>query len=320
MTRLTRWLGRLLGLVAGSYLGYVAVRGSRLLVRPEVRPFGPELEGDPSTPADLGLPYEEVRFTTEDGVTLDGWLIPAERETRASVIVLHGFTGHRLPELAAVVPWLRRRYHVLQFDFRGHGASGGRLVTMGAFEQRDVAAAVGFLAGRGLGPVALMGISMGAAIAIIAAPKLPVAAVVADGPYAQLAHPIANRMREIGYPLAWIGSRLIVAAAWLRAGIALPSPLSAVPHVAPRGLLLIGARDDRLISWRQAQALYEAAGEPKELYVVDGAAHAEAWATAGPTYEQRVLSFLARHLDGADADDRSRVAGPTIREAAGQRL
>ena len=38
-------------------------------------------------------------------------------------MVLHGFSGHRLPELAAFVPWLHERHHVLQFDFRGHGES-----------------------------------------------------------------------------------------------------------------------------------------------------------------------------------------------------
>ena len=43
--------------------------------------------------------------------------------TRTAVIVLHGFSGHRLPELAAFVPWLQERHHVLQFDFRGHGDS-----------------------------------------------------------------------------------------------------------------------------------------------------------------------------------------------------
>jgi alpha-beta hydrolase superfamily lysophospholipase len=315
------WLGKLVGLLTGGYLTYVALRGSRMLVRPEVRPFAPEGDADPTTPADLGLPYEVVRFTTEDGVTLDGWLVPAARETRAAVVLLHGFTGHRLPELAAFVPWLRRRYHVLQFDFRGHGASGGDLVTLGAYEHRDVAAAVRFLEGRGLGPIALMGISMGAAIAIIAAPNLRVAAVVADAPYAHLGHPITNRLREIGYPLAPLGAKLILAGAAVRARTSLPSPLRAVRRIAPRGLQLIAGREDRLISWRQAQALYDAAAEPKDLFVVDGAAHAESWSTAGAAYEERVLTFLERYLDGADTlGERPPDADPSVREAAGQRL
>ena len=292
-------LGRVLGAITGGYLGYVALRGSRLLVQPDVRPFVPDIEGGPSTPGDLGLEYEDVRFTTDDGVTLGGWLVPAARDTRATVILMHGFSGHRLPELAFFVPWLQPRYHVLQFDFRGHGTSDASMITLGTRERADVAAAVRFAESRGLGPLALMGISMGAAIAILAAPDLPVAAVVADAAYAELRHPIANRLRASGYPLSGIGSWAIVAAASVRARRRLLSPIELVARIAPRGLLLIAPREDSLINHTQSLRLYSAAREPKELYLVPGAEHAAAYTVAGAEYERRVLSFLARHLDGA---------------------
>jgi dipeptidyl aminopeptidase/acylaminoacyl peptidase len=291
------WLGRIAAAVTFGYLGYVTVEGSRRLVSPVRRPFVPE-EGDPATPADIGLAYEDVRFTCDDGVTLSGWLIPAGRETRGTVVLMHGFSGHRLPWLGGFVPWLQRRYNVLLFDFRGHGGSDDALISLGTLEQRDVAAAVRFLQGRGLGPIALMGISMGGSVAIMAAPDLPVAAVVADAAYADLSDPIANRMREVGYPLARLGSRLVLAAASLRARVWLRSPMRRVSQIAPRGLLLISPGADRLVSPWQSQRMFAAAGEPKELFVVDGAAHGEAHLTAPEVYERRVLDFLARHLDG----------------------
>lgn len=294
--RILRIIGRAVGLVAGAYLAYVAVRGSRLLVSPEVRPFEPDPVGSPATPADIGLDYEPVRFTTDDGITLSGWLIPTARETHTAVIVLHGFSGNRLPELAAFVPWLHERHHVLQFDFRGHGESGPAWVTLGSHERRDVAAAVAFLRSRGFGPIALFGVSMGAAIAIVAAPELPVAAVVADSAFAELHHPIGNRMREVGYPLAGLGARAIVAAAALRTRSRLPDAIRHVSRLAPRALLVIAPKEDRLISWRQGLRLYEAAGEPKELLVVEGAGHAEAYAVEPEAYRSRVLAFLERHL------------------------
>ena len=294
--RVLRAIGRAFGLVTGAYLTYVAIRGSRLLVRPEVRPFVPDLEDGPATPADIGLDFEVVSFTTDDGVTLSGWLVPAARETTSAVIVLHGFSGHRLPELAAFVPWLHERHHVLQFDFRGHGESGPGTVTLGMLERRDVAAAVEFLRSRGLGRIALFGVSMGAAIAIHAAPDLPVAAVVADAAFAELRHPIGNRMRQVGYPLPELGSRAIVGAAALRTRSRLLNPISAVSRIAPRGLLLIAPKADELISWRQSVRLFEAAGEPKELYVVEGAGHAQAYAADPPEYRRRVLEFLDRYL------------------------
>lgn len=291
-----RSIGRAVGALTGGYLLFVAVRGSRLLVRPEVRAFLPEFPGAPATPADIGLDYEDVRFTTDDGVTLSGWLIPAARETRTAVIVLHGFTGHRLAQLAALVPWIQKEHNVLLFDFRGHGRSDARSVTLGSHERRDVAAAVRFMEGRGLGPTALFGVSMGASTAIVAAPDLPVAAVVADAPFAQLHHPVSNRMRQVGYPLAYVGGRLIVAGAALRTRSWLGDPIRAVKRLAPRALLVIASREDRLISWRQGVELFRAAGEPKELWVVEGAGHAEAHLAEPSAYRDRVLAFLERHL------------------------
>jgi dipeptidyl aminopeptidase/acylaminoacyl peptidase len=291
------WLGRIAAAVTFGYLGYLTVEGSRRIVSPGRRPFVPE-EGEPATPADIGLSYEDVRFTTDDGVTLSGWLVPAARETRAAVVLMHGFSWHRLPWLAGFVPWLQRRYNVLQFDFRGHGGSDDALISLGTLEQRDVAAAVRFLEGRGLGPIALMGISMGGSVAIMAAPDLPVAAVVADAAYAELRNPIANRMREAGYPLTRLGAGLVLGAASLRARVRLRSPIQRVSQIAPRALLLISPGEDRLVSPHQSQRMFGAAGEPKELFVVPGAAHGEAHATDPVAYERRVLDFLARHLDG----------------------
>jgi alpha-beta hydrolase superfamily lysophospholipase len=294
---LARRLGRFAGALLGGYLGYLSVEGSRRVLRPERRPLVPDA-GEPANPAELGLAYEEVRFTTEDGVTLAGWLVEARRETRAAVILLHGYSWHRLPWLTAFVPWLAERYHVLQFDFRGHGASGDADITLGSAERRDVAAAVRLLEGRGLGPIALMGISMGASVAILSAPDLPVAAVVADAPYADLHNPIANRMQEGRYPLPRLGSRIIVAAASLRARTWLLSPISRVAQVAPRGLLVIAPSEDELIDHQQALRLFAAARDPKELYVVAGAGHSAAREVGGDTYVTRVLTFLARHLNG----------------------
>jgi fermentation-respiration switch protein FrsA (DUF1100 family) len=103
-------------------------------------------------------------------------------------------------------------------------------------------------------------------------------------------------MRDIGYPLAALGSRLVVAGATLRTRSRLPDPIDVVGRIAPRALLLIAPQGDQLISWHQSERLFAAAAEPKELFVVPEAGHAEAYAVAPEAYQARVLDFLERHL------------------------
>jgi fermentation-respiration switch protein FrsA (DUF1100 family) len=85
----------------------------------------------------------------------------------------------------------------------------------------------------------------------------------------------------------------------VRARTAILDPLGAVARIAPRALLIIVPTGDRLISWRQGLALFEAAGEPKELYIVEGAAHGDSYIADPGAYEDRVLGFLDRHLEAA---------------------
>ena len=88
----------------------------------------------------------------------------------------------------------------------------------------------------------------------------------------------------------------MVARATLRTRSRLADPINVVGRIAPRALLLIAPQGDQLISWHQSERLFEAAGEPKELFVVPDAGHAEAYAVAPAAYRSRVLGFLERHL------------------------
>jgi len=171
-----------------------------------------------------------------------------------------------------------------------------RVPDFGTLEQRDVAAAVQFLVGRGFGPIALMGISMGGSVAIMAAPDLPVAAVVADAAYADLRNPISNRMREAGYPLVRLGARLVVGAASLRAGVRLRSPIRRVASIAPRGLLLIAPAEpevDAFASPRLPAALALLAEALRRLQAVEGPVPLNAWLHDTAHWHIEVLPRLA---------------------------
>jgi len=69
--------------------------------------------------ADLGAAYEDVSFTTSDGLELRGWYIPSRN--RAAVIAFPGRSGPQRPARLLA----RHGYGVLLFDRRGEGESEG---------------------------------------------------------------------------------------------------------------------------------------------------------------------------------------------------
>lgn len=252
------------------------------------------------TPADYGLPYDRVAFTSRDGIVLRGWFVAAPAP-RATLVFCHGHAGSKAPDLQ-YVPWLRERgYNVLLFDFRAHGESDGKATSLVYQEREDLLAAIAYLRGRGIPQVGLMGFSMGAAVALATAPLSDaVRAVIADSGFAELRTIVRNGLENADMPrfLAEPLSSLILWTAGHRLGCPLPEsdPLCRVGRIAPRPLLIIHGGQDRDVPVSEAYRLYQAAAEPKELWVVGTATHRNADQVCPQEYVNRVLAFFDRWL------------------------
>jgi dipeptidyl aminopeptidase/acylaminoacyl peptidase len=237
----------------------------------------------------------DVVFTTGDGITLRGWYVPSENG--AVVILAHGYAGnHRmlLPEAALLAA---HGYGVLLFDFRGHGESGDGLVTIGDRERRDLEAAVDFVAARpDADPdrIGAIGFSMGGAtLAQVAAQDSRLRAVVIEAAFASLDATIRYRSRYLGpltqWPSLW---------AVRRAGVDVDdvTPVADLCAISPRPVLLIYGERDSDVPPGTAQAMYEAACEPVEQWMVVGARHQNYMEVAPQEYAARLLGFFGRWL------------------------
>ncbi len=250
------------------------------------------------TPADYGLPFEEVTFSAADGLRLRGWWIPAHGSERA-VIVMHGhgesmdWDVHRAPVLHDA------GFGVLLFDFRAHGQSPGHLVTLGYLERRDVQGAVEFLKRRSIRRIGLLGFSLGARVATMSAPICPeVVAVVGDGTPARMSTAAAARGVEWGLP-GWLtraGAWLTLVFTCLRVGANLfhYEPVRWVGRISPRPILFIHGDQDQYCP--DFDDLCAAAREPKELWRVRYAGHTTLSATNPAEHQQRVLAFFEKYL------------------------
>jgi uncharacterized protein len=93
-------------------------------------------------PNHLGVAYEDVKFTTADGLELEGWYIPSRNG--AAVIA---FPGRKGPQQKARM-LARHGYGVLLFDRRGEGDSEGEPNSWGWGGDADVKAAIAYLQRR----------------------------------------------------------------------------------------------------------------------------------------------------------------------------
>ncbi len=114
-----------------------------------------------------------VAFTTEDGVTLRGWLW---KRAPTAVVFSHMFGTDQSIWVDFADELSSQGYTALTYDFRGVGRSGGQFVI--AQVDRDVLAAVRFVRRLGERRVFLIGASLGGTASLVAAGKTRVDGVV----------------------------------------------------------------------------------------------------------------------------------------------
>ncbi len=250
------------------------------------------------TPGHYGLTWEPLDLIAEDGVAIAGWFLPAPHP-EGVLLLLHGF-GTSKADLLDVAEAFHAplAYHLILIDFRGHGASAGKSFSFGRWEVLDVQAVLSFLEKdpslRGL-PVGAYGVSMGGAIALLAAARFPrIKAVVSDSAYADLPKAIA-RIQWLSYhiPRFPLGQMVVWGTA-CRLGVRLRalSPVSVVERIAPRGVFVIHGMQDRTIPPEEGEALYRAAKDPKRLWLVPQAEHIASFYLGRSLYVERVMEFF----------------------------
>ena len=258
-----------------------------------------------ASPAKYGLPFEELTFQAADGIHLKGWLMPARMgkgERGPAVIISHGLGASKSDFVELAVYLSERGFHVLLFDFRAHGDSGGRRCSLGYLEKTDLLAALDVLQEKAMvdaSRIGVYGFSLGGAVAIMAAAERPeIRAVVADSAFSSMkeeANHLLTRLYHLPrFPFFYLGK--LAYRLMFGFGLEAISPMARIGDLTGRPILLIAGVGDEAIPDSHAGFLYEAAGQPKELWLIQGAEHGGTLSAAGPEYEKRVEEFFSRAL------------------------
>lgn len=272
---------------------WVAIPAARAVALVETFPIRPT----PRAPA--GLPTQDAEFPAADGTLLRGWIVPG-RLHAPTVVLIPGFKADR----TSMIPYARflhrAGYNVLLYDSRGTGASQGQF-SLGLREVEDVEGAVGYLERIPTLPThryALLGVSLGAGVALVAAVHLPaVDAVIADSPYTDQRYTV-NRLDTLHLagltvPLAPLGPWLVDQL--ISGHLSQFDPLAAMPLLHRPTLLIHSRHDTNPTTPLSAAYRLQRAGRPfTTLWIAPRGGHAGALLAQPAAYESHVLHLLRR--------------------------
>ena len=244
---------------------------------------------------ELGTAYEDVSFTTSDGLRLEGWYVPTKNG--ATVIVIPGRKGPQKPARMLA----EHGYGVLLFDRRGEGESEGDPNGLGWAGTRDVEAAIAFLRERpevDEDRIGALGLSVGGEVLLQAAAEIDgLQAVVSEGAG------IRSVREAVDLPGldSWIVTGVI--------GLTTAATAAFTSDLPPRGLKDLSAEITIPVFFIHATpgqggenltpTYYEAASQPKQLWAADGG-HTGAIDAEPQEYERRVVGFFDDALLGGN--------------------
>lgn len=288
----------LVGVTIGAIVAPILVAEGALHIRERPRPEAAEAD---AIARDTASAWEPVRATAADGVALDGWLFTSRAPNGSAVVLLHGIGATRVAMAFHAAYLLRAGFTVLAPDSRGHGSSGGSLITYGIREAGDVHTWAGWLfQNRHIEHLYGLGESLGAAILIESLPHEPrFRAVVAECPFDSFEDIAYYRLEQISglgrwasWPVAQTGflySRLVYGLDLRQA-----SPAAAIRSTTVPVLLIHGTGDTRTPPGQSA-ALHALNPQSTTLWMVPGATHVSALSRSPQEYVRRVTEWFRSH-------------------------
>lgn len=253
--------------------------------------------------------FTDVTFPSRDshGYLLHAWWIPAASPTAPAIILVHGQSScRRDPVLLLPAGMLRKHgFSVLLVDLRDHGDSQVEdgLYANGTEEYLDVLGAWDWLVtDRGMPPdhIGLLGESLGAAVATIAAGEEPrVAALWEGSSYANYRTIATEEMHRLGYPTFLLDVALLMGRLQTGDDVASKGPDTEIARMAGRPLFIVHGGADLRVNVHHAYDLAAAAnagGTPVQPWIVPGAHHSQAAFIDPPAYEARLTAFFSNAL------------------------
>jgi uncharacterized protein len=228
-----------------------------------------------ATPDQIGLSYKSVSFKAPDGMRLSGWFIPAE-SPRGVLIFCHGNAGNISHRLESIYIFHGLQLSIFIFDYRGYGTSEGMPSEEGSY--LDAQGAWNYLIEQeGLDPfdIIIFGRSLGGAVASWLAREHTPKALIVESAFTS-ASDLAGEI------YLCLPAKLLCKYKY--------DTLAAIREVQCP-VLIVHSQEDRIVPFRHAHKLFDAADDPKAFLEISGS-HNEGFITSSSIYLNGLKDFL----------------------------
>lgn len=237
---------------------------------------------------------QKFTFSPQEGITLDAWYAPGTNG--AGVIVLPGAWGGADTMYQEMEFLHEAGYSVMTYDTRSC-ADPPQQTSLGYTEISDLKAALDiFSQYPGVGEIGVFGHSMGGATALMtAAEDNRIKAVVATGNYADLADQVRRDDSQRAWWEQYTRDWIVRMYGW-KTGVDMDkaSPLKIIGNISPRAVYLIHGSKE--IDDSRGDEQFEAAGEPKRFWLVEGAGHGDYPSVDFEHYKNSTIEFFNQYL------------------------
>ena len=251
----------------------------------------------------LEQPNEKVSIHSFDGLKLSGTYFPSNGGKKI-ILCFHGYTSQGLSDFIGLSNYyLARGYQMLLVDGRAHGDSEGTYIGFGCLDRLDARNWIQYIEDR-LGEdceIWLHGVSMGASTVLMASSlSLPscVKGIISDCAFTSawdvFAHVLKSRYHLPSFPILFISDLMVKR----RAGFGL-AECNAAKEVrkAKVPILLIHGDQDTFVPYRMCYEIYNNCASTKDILIVKGAGHVEAFYKNRELYEAKLTEFFERKGD-----------------------
>ncbi|MDM1012882.1 alpha/beta hydrolase [Clostridium perfringens] len=249
---------------------------------------------------------EDITLKSFDGLNLTSTLIMNENPTNKFIVLVHGVSICYVGSLKYFDIFYKNGFNVLIVNQRRHGKSEGKYSTYGFYEKYDVNMWIEYLKSR-FGNDIILGLhgeSMGAGTVMETIPlNDSIKFVIEDCGYSnfheligfQITHAYKNRLvRRILSPSLIFANFFMKTKAKFSMKKIVPIDIVSSTSLP---MMFIHGKEDYFVPWYMAVDLYKAKTKGyKELYLVEGAKHAEALEVNKILYEKKIMTFIEKAL------------------------